>query len=293
MVEVGGGIRSYRAGGRDVMDGYAEDEMCSGGRGQILAPWPNRLADGSFEWEGRQLQLALSEPARHNAIHGLVRWASWTMPDTTPAPWGPQTPVDSVSLHHRLHPQPGWPWTIDLRATYRLSPEGLEVRTWARNESDTPCPFGLGWHPYLHAFGSTVDDATLTLPAASAYRSDERGLPVALEPVEGTDLDFRAGRRIGGLSLDTAFTDLHRDGDGRARVTLVSAAGESTTLWLDRGFSHVMVFTGDSLGGGRARRGLAVEPMTCAADMLRSRDGLVVLEPGAVFEAAWGMQPFS
>ncbi len=27
--------------------------MCTGGRGQILAPWPNRLEDGTYEFAGR------------------------------------------------------------------------------------------------------------------------------------------------------------------------------------------------------------------------------------------------
>src|SRR5258708_139208 len=77
MVEVGGGLRLYGAGGLDVLDSYGEDEVCSGGRGQFLAPWPNRLGDGAFEWQGHGYQTALSEPSRHNAIHGLVRWANW------------------------------------------------------------------------------------------------------------------------------------------------------------------------------------------------------------------------
>jgi aldose 1-epimerase len=49
VVEVGGGLRSYSAGGRDIVDGYRVDEMSSSGRGQVLIPWPNRLQDGSYE----------------------------------------------------------------------------------------------------------------------------------------------------------------------------------------------------------------------------------------------------
>lgn len=48
VVEVGGGIRSFRDGDRDVLEPYAEDAICDGARGQILAPWPNRLADGRY-----------------------------------------------------------------------------------------------------------------------------------------------------------------------------------------------------------------------------------------------------
>ena len=73
VVEVGGGLRSYSAGGRKLVDGYGADEMSSSGRGQVLIPWPNRLQDGSYEFDGRRHQLPLNEPQHHNASHGLVR----------------------------------------------------------------------------------------------------------------------------------------------------------------------------------------------------------------------------
>ena len=73
---MGGGLRSYSAGGRDVLDGYGVDEQSPSGRGQVLVPWPNRLQDGSYEFDGRSHQLPLTEPEHSNAIHGLVRWAA-------------------------------------------------------------------------------------------------------------------------------------------------------------------------------------------------------------------------
>lgn len=293
-VEVGGGLRVYRAAGRDILDPYAEDEMCAGGRGQLLAPWPNRLSDGRFEWKGGRHQTAITEVETHNAIHGLLRWLNWTPPDSTPQPWGPQTPPDATSLTHRLHPQPGWPWTLDLRVTYRLVPDrGLEVRTAVTNSSSEACPFGLGWHPYIRALASTVDGCRLTVPAATAYRSDERGIPVERFAVEGTELDFRQPRPIGSARLDVAFTDLARQPDGRAHVELAGPDAPPVTLWVDEHYTHLMVFTGDTLADeSRRRQGLAVEPMTGAPDLLNNGDGRRVLDPGATFEAVWGLDPF-
>ena len=66
VVEIGGGLRAYTIGGEAVLDGFAEDRMCSGGRGTTLAPWPNRLRDGHYRFDGADLQLPLSEPAHHN-----------------------------------------------------------------------------------------------------------------------------------------------------------------------------------------------------------------------------------
>ena len=53
IVEVGGGLRTYSAGGADLLDGYPADAMCSSARGQLLIPWPNRIEDGSYEFDGR------------------------------------------------------------------------------------------------------------------------------------------------------------------------------------------------------------------------------------------------
>jgi aldose 1-epimerase len=286
VAEVGGGIRSYRREGRDVLDGYEAAEICSGGRGQLLAPWPNRVGDGRWEWDGFTHQLALTEPEHSNAIHGLVRWLPWTAEQTDAE--------SSARMACTLHPQPGWPWQLELSVRYELSPTGLSVTTSVTNEGGPgPCPVGIGWHPYISAFGELVDDVELLVPAISSYISDERGLPLSKEPVEGTDDDFRSPRRVGRARLDVAFTDLERDSDGRSIVEVRGAGGQIVRLWMDDHYTHLMIYTGDTLADvSRRRRGIGIEPMTCAPDMLRNRDGMVVLEPGASLEAEWGLEFF-
>jgi aldose 1-epimerase len=275
VVEVGGGLREYAAGGRAVLDGYGEDELCSSGRGQLLIPWPNRIADGRYEFHGRVEQLPLDEPERGNAIHGLVRWAAWDVPERRP---------DRVVMKYLLHPRPGYPFTLALRVEYALAGHGLTVRTEATNVGDETCPYGAGAHPYLAGANGSVDELTLTVPADSVLESDERGLPVAERPVEGTDFDFRFPKQVGSLRLDHCFSGLAREDDGRAWVRL----GNGTSLWADRGFDYLMVFTGDGLPDVE-RRSLAVEPMTCPPNAFRSGDGLVRLEPGEAHVATWGL----
>jgi aldose 1-epimerase len=284
IVEVGGGLRTYAVGRTPVLDGYAEDGMCASGRGQPLLPWPNRTGDGRYYFDGIEHQLPLTEVGAGNAIHGLVRWASWEAARASTA---------SVTMTHRVHPQPGWPWPLDLTLHYTLTASGLEVTVGATNVGPSRCPWGAGFHPYLSAFGSTVDDLDLQAPGATRYLADARGLPTGTAPVEGSDVDFRAGRRIGAAQLDVAFTDLERDSSGRATVELTTPDGlDRMSLWMDERWTHLMIFTGDTLGDvSRRRRGLAVEPMTAAPDMLRSGDGLVVLDPGQEWSGTWGISP--
>ena len=124
VVEVGGGLRTYSAAGRDVLDGYGADEMCPSGRGQVLSPWPNRVQDGSYEFDGRRHQLPIDQVDEHNAIHGLVRWAAWEVAERD---------AHRVAVEHVLHPRPGYPFSLGLRIEYELSAEGLRVRNTATN----------------------------------------------------------------------------------------------------------------------------------------------------------------
>jgi aldose 1-epimerase len=284
VVEVGGGLRSYVVGNREVLDGYAVEEICPSGRGQLLIPWPNRLEDGRYDFEGEAHQLPLDEPEHGNAIHGLVRWAAWT--PTTPSP-------ERVVLEHVLHPQPGYPFSLELRVEYTLSGGGLRVETTATNAGAVACPFGAGAHPYLTLGTPTVDELTLLAPAATVLHSDDRGLPTGEEPVDGTELDFRRSRAIGDTRLDHAFTDLERGEDGLARVELVDPSrGEGVTLWVDESYGYLMVFTGDPLPDV-SRRSLAVEPMTCPPNAFRTGRDLIRLAPGESVMSAWGIAPTS
>ena len=280
VVEVGGGLRTYAAGGLELLDGYGEDELCHSGRGQILAPWPNRLEDGSYEFDGQDHQLPIDEVWSHNAIHGLVRWASWTVAEHGPS---------RVVMAHTLHPRPGYPFMLALRAEYELGPGGLTMRTTATNIGADPCPFGAGAHPYLRLGTEVVDPLVLRVPASTLLLSDERRLPAGTTPVDGTEFDFREPRRIGGTKLDNAYADLLRDDDGLARVDLENEeSGARVTLWADRSYPYLMVFTGDPLPDVN-RRSIAVEPMTCPPNAFRSGDSLVRLAPGDSHVGRWGI----
>jgi aldose 1-epimerase len=282
VVEVGGGLREYHTGDREVLDGYSIDEMCTSGRGQVLIPWPNRLQDGTYEFDGRSHQLPLTEPERRNAIHGLVRGSAWTAREQEP---------NRVVLEHSLQPQPGYPFSVALRIEYGLADEGLSVSTTATNIGATPCPYGAGAHPYLTLGTATVDPIVLGMPGRTVLHSDERGLPVGETPVEGTEYDFRKPRPIGQTKLDHAFADFERDENGRVRIELRDrGAGTGLALWMDAGYRYVMLFTGDTLADVN-RRSLAVEPMTCPPNAFRTGEAVLRLEPGGSFTSTWGITP--
>jgi aldose 1-epimerase len=284
VTECGASLRLLEYDGRPLVLGWAEEQQTSAGRGQLLAPWPNRIRDGRYTFGGRDLQLPLSEPSLHNASHGLVRWASWTLEERT---------EQSVSLVYRLMSQPGYPWTLDLHVLYDLSADGLTVTVTATNLGDAPAPYALGAHPYLTTGKGPVDEWELTLPAQTRLLVDQQLIPTGRDDVRDTDLDFRVARPIRSTSLDTAFTDLARDAEGRAEVVVRDArSGAGVRLWMDERHRWVQVFTGDELPA-HARESLAVEPLTAPPNAFNTAEGVVVLAPAGdgadEHSASWGI----
>jgi aldose 1-epimerase len=285
VTESGAALRLLEHAGRPLVDGFEEDAMPGGGRGQLLMPWPNRIRDGAYSFDGRDLQLAISEPARRNASHGLVRWAAWSLEERSP---------NSVSLGYRLMAQTGYPWTVDLHVLYDLSADGLTVTQTATNMSATEAPYAQGAHPYLRVGAGPVDELSLLLPAATRMLVDDRLLPAGREPVEGSAYDFRAARPIGSTELDHAFTDLERTDDGTATVELRDPASDrGVALWVDDRHGWLQVYSGDDVPA-TARRSLAVEPMTAPADAFRSGEDLTRLAPagqaGDELSGSWGIR---
>jgi aldose 1-epimerase len=285
-VEVGGGLRELTIGGEPVVWGYPPSAIASGGRGQILVPWPNRVEDGTYRFGDAAGSAALDEPEHHNAIHGLVRWLLWRVREHTST---------RVALGCELAPQPAYPWRLLLEVTYEVGEDGLVVETTAENRSETPAPFGFGAHPYLAAGERGIDSCMLEVPASRRLLLDERGLPTGSEPVEGSPFDFRTARALDGMRLDDCFTDLrppheHLPQGAAWQVTLTRPDGGRWRLWADSGLPYVMIYTGDTLAPADRRRAVAVEPMTCPPNALRSGESLVTLAPGERWSGRFGIR---
>ena len=282
IVEVGGGVREYVAGDRPVLDAYPIDAMCPGAHGSPLIPWPNRLEDGAYEFDGTEHHVALTEPDKHNAIHGFLRWRPWSAIEHD---------ADRVVMAARLHPLTGYPFTLDLRIAYELGETGLSVTTTAANLGDTACPYGFGQHPYLSPGSGSIDDCTLHLDAATRILTDpDRQLPIGREAVEGTAYDFRTPRRLGDQPIDDAFTDLTRDADGNAWARLTSPDAGTVELWVDAHHPFIEIYTGDTLGPNERRRGLGAEPMTCPPNAFHTGESVIRLEAGASVTTTWGVR---
>lgn len=291
VTQVGAGLRLLRHGDRDLLLSYEPGAVRPKYRGAVLAPWPNRIVDGRYRFDGEDFQLDLSEPERRHAIHGLVCWERFEATRSSAA---------DVTLTHRLVPREGYPFALDLRVRYELGGGpaggpyggpggGLTCTVTAHNTGDRRAPYGTAPHPYLLGGPGKVDDWTLQVPAARVLEvTPDRLVPTALRSVAATPFDFRDAHRVQGAELDHAYTELAPDEDGLARVTVHGADGHGTQVaWDPTVLPWVQVHTADLPDRARSRRGLAIEPMTCPPDAYNSGTDLVVLEPGETHQARW------
>lgn len=279
IAAVGASLRSLTVEGRDLVVPFEADAIRPVYRGAILTPWPNRVVDGTYSFDGIEYQLPLTEPARGHALHGLLVWTRWRVAEATES---------SVRLESEVVPSDGYPFALDVAVTYALADDGLTTTVEAHNAGSTAAPYGTAPHPYLVAGPGTVDDWTLTLPAAEYLEvTEERLIPVATRPVEShEEFDFRRPRAIGELFIDHAFTGLDRAGE-TATVTLTAPGGTGVAMSWGAGLPWVQVHTADRPEPELNRLGLAVEPMTCPPDAFSSGTDLVRLEPGASHAASW------
>jgi aldose 1-epimerase len=279
----GAALKSFALSGREFLDTFEKPDENPDARGQILIPFPNRVEDGRYVFEGEELRLPIDEPERGHAIHGFVRWEEWEVSERDET---------AVTLRHDLLPRPGYPFSLALRIKYELSPRrGLAVAATATNTGYSSLPFGAGYHPYFTVGPQKVDGTLLRVPAATRLELDERLIPRGRVPVEGSELDFREWRGIGERKINACFTDLDFDEDGRTTVVLSHPdGGPEVAVWMDSAHGYVQVYTGDDIPDeSRRRKSVAVEPMSCAPNAFNSGEGLRTLEPGESFVGEWGI----
>jgi len=274
----GGSLRELRCGDRDLVVGFGPEGGVPDYRGVICAPWPNRLADGTYAYAGQSYAATINEPERGSALHGLAIHQAWNVLEAS---------ADRAVLGCRVPAGPEYPGDLELTVAYSLSGEGLRGTVTAVNAGTRAAPYGVCPHPYLVAGTAPLDDWTLELPAGAYLEvTPDRLLPVAMRQVEQDAFDFRLPRRLGPVKIDHAFTGISRDGAGLACVRVLDPSGTGVELEWGPEWPWVQVHTGDK-PVGPDRLGLAVEPMTCPPDAFNSGTDLIVLAPGASATAGW------
>ncbi|MCI9887147.1 aldose 1-epimerase family protein [Micrococcales bacterium 31B] len=285
IVQQGAGVRSLEFEGRALIVGYAEDEPMPAYRGALVAPWPNRLADGKYSYQDVEYTVPITEPGRRTALHGLVCFENFECV---------QHSGTDVTLRRYLADPKGYPFDVYLTVTYSLKADGLHTTVAARNMGALDAPFGVCPHPYLVAGDSPLNEWVFSLPASRVLYTTERLLPQELVSVfDDASFDFQpdangAAREIGTKFLDHAYTGLNWEANGRTRASVWDPAHRTgTEMEWDRECRWVQVHTADTDDPSTTRLGLAVEPMTCPPDAFNSGEDLIILHENNERDVWW------
>jgi aldose 1-epimerase len=246
----------------------------------ILFPFPNRIRDATFTFEGRSFRLPATNGP--NAIHGFAMGANWDVVEH-------KATSDQAFLvgryqisKHSPDALPLWPADGVLQVRYSLAGRRLSMNVAVSNPTANDLPFGFGIHPYFRlpfGPGGDLEKTRLILPA-SKYWPLKDFLPTGeIQPVNPR-LDFRTGQPIKGLKLDDVLTGLVFAGErGVARLVDLDKKAEFH-LTFDRGFRELVVFTPSNQPDV-----VAVEPYTQTTDAINLQPkgidaGLRVLKHG-------------
>jgi aldose 1-epimerase len=248
-----------------------------------MAPWVNRLDHGRWVHNGEVLQNAINLVEQDNANHGLLLDYFYKEVESTDT---------SVTLEAFIEPSEGYPFRVKTQVTYALVAGGLVVTHRAENLSAQPAPYATGAHPYFKFSEVETKDLTITLAAATKTVVDDRQIPIGEEPAANSDYNLAKGVRAGNQLIDNDFTDLARDENGLAHTLILTTDARGLDIWQDHNFGHVVLFTPsffETIEGGFTHA-IAVEPSSAAPNAFNSGKNLLWLEPGAKFEAHWGVE---
>jgi aldose 1-epimerase len=249
--------------------------------GVVMAPWSGRIAAGKWiDAEGVERSLQVNEPARNNALHGLVYDKEFEVKKSS---------AGSVELVIDITPTDGYPHALRLAVSYELEDGELYASFAVKNLSNTKAPFGIGFHPY---FSTAWADAPLKLQvgAESVLELNENMIAAGKAKVSDANKDLRAGKALSEVKLDDDFTDLEFV-HGIATTKLVAVSGAGLEVWQEDAFRHTVIYTPEEFPTQSGSiKAIAIEPCSSAVNAFNSKQDLDVLSPGETRSGSWGIR---
>ncbi len=268
---------------------YSDPQLFANGRPTrsgipVLFPFPNRIRDGKFSWEGQDYLLPTNDPTQKNAIHGFACRHSWRVVDqgaNEASAW-----ITGEFLCSRDAPadRPLWPADHQLRLTIRLERGQLSLHAEVYNPDRVNLPFGLGYHPYFRVplGGGTPEECLIQVPAARYWELRDN-LPTGRQlPVDGPR-DLTTARAYASLQVDDVLTGILSDALSPPLDPRYNGAMHQGERWLgiasSPAFRELVVFTPPH------RQAFCLEPYTCVTDAINLHGqgvdtGLKILPPG-------------
>ncbi len=171
----GGRISKLAFGGWDVVRPIpeSEDNPWAGYKGGSfpLVPFSNRIKNGRFSFQGRDISLTTHPQEPANALHGHGCFTEWSVEKTTAT----AATLSSTQAAGHLD----WPWSYQTRQHFVVTPEECKVTIEVTNLSKETMPVGFGFHPFF----PFDEDVNLRFKAGSEWLGAPEDFPTEHGPV--------------------------------------------------------------------------------------------------------------
>ena len=245
-------------------------------RGAKLSPFPNRIKDGSYVFNGTRYTLPKNDNI--HALHGLI----WNVPFIIKEQKATEHKAHLILFKQYQKADPGFPFDYTIEIEYTLEAGQFSCQTNITNNSPMPIPLGDGWHPYLST-GSPIDELKLQLPSAKKIETNDSLIPTGRYI---RDTMFESATHIRNTVLDDCF---ELDPIEHIVETLLIDERKQLTLVLwqkasAHGYNFIHVYTPPD------RQSIAIEPTSCGPDAFNNKNGLIVLAPMESVELVFGIR---
>lgn len=254
-----------------VIDGFENDKDFFSSnshsfKSNVLFPFPNRIEEGHYFFEGKEFQLDVNFPQENNSIHGLVYNKPFKVNETSITPDSCQ-----ITMSYDSSGEIGYPFPFCLSITYRLLQGELQCATVITNTGTTRMPYGFGWHHYFKT-GNMIDVNSLSFSSTAMLEVNSQMIP------NGGSIEYKEYASIKTLG-NTQFDNCFRLEEGAETAVVLKDEPSRLSIILKFNsvdFPYLQVYTPP------ARKTIALEPMTCAPNAFNNKLGLQVLEAGEV-----------
>lgn len=252
-------VIKFPLNGEDPQKGYPS---------ALLFPFPNRVRDGKYTFQGTEYQLDRNETGRSHAIHGFVNDVPFEVTSQR---------KNGITLTYKYNgDRSGYPFPFVLEVSYSIVKKNTFRLAYSFTNTGThDMPCGFGWHPYFMLADSKVSEMSLTVPAHYTFELDDTVIPFqandsAVQESSREETTFSLRNTI----LDNVYKV--KESDKTASVIL-SNGKLNLTITQQTGSNRLNYFV---LYTPPARNSIAIEPQTSNINAFNNEDGLIILAAG-------------
>jgi aldose 1-epimerase len=263
-----------------VTDSYEDEDdllQLKQSKGIKMLPFPNRIKQGKYSFEGQDYKLTINKPNEQNAIHGLLTKALF---DVAFIDCNEHRALTTLKYEYNQESN-GYPFNFLVELTYILSGDGIQIETIIKNTGNQNMPIGDGWHPYFCINKQDLNKMYLQIPSKKYLEVNENMIPTG-EMIK--DKTFKKLSLIGDTTLDHCF--ILETIEENAETILVDLESQTKlVVWQSTGegkYNYLQLYTPNE------RNSIAMEPMTCAPDAFNNKMGLTILKPSETLALSFG-----